>query len=190
MGKLYEVSNKYNNYKEYKREFTEVGRNIPRLDGPAKVTGKVQYTDDLVLPRMVYGKILRSPYAHANIKSIDYSEALKLDGVLGVITGEDCPIPYGIVPHNANEHALAVGKVRNWGEGVAAVAAVNEATAEKALELIKVEYEVLEAIVDPREAVKRDDLRIHEDHPNNIAYEGTQLYGDPDKAEYLHKLYC
>ncbi len=182
MGKLYEVSNKYNNYKEYKREFTEVGRNIPRLDGPAKVTGKVQYTDDLVLPRMVYGKILRSPYAHANIKSIDYSEALKLDGVLGVITGEDCPIPYGIVPHNANEHALAVGKVRNWGEGVAAVAAVNEATAEKALELIKVEYEVLEAIVDPREAVKRDDLRIHEDHPNNIAYEGTQLYGDPDKA--------
>ncbi|WMJ78714.1 MULTISPECIES: xanthine dehydrogenase family protein molybdopterin-binding subunit [unclassified Sedimentibacter] len=182
MTKLYEVSNKYNNYKEYTREFTEVGRNIPRLDGPAKVTGKVQYTDDLVLPRMVYGKILRSPHAHANIKSIDYSEALKLDGVLGVITGEDCPIAYGIVPHNANEHALAVGKVRNWGEGVAAVAAIDEATAEKALELIKVEYEVLEAIVDPREAVKRDDLRIHEDHPNNIAYEGVQVYGDPDKA--------
>ncbi len=182
MTKLYEVSNKYNNYKEYNREFTEVGRNIPRLDGPAKVTGKVQYTDDLVLPRMVYGKILRSPHAHANIKSIDYSEALKLDGVLGVITGEDCPVAYGIVPHNANEHALAVGKVRNWGEGVAAVAAIDEATAEKALELIKVEYEVLEAIVDPREAVKRDDLRIHEDHPNNIAYEGVQVYGDPDKA--------
>lgn len=182
MTKLYEVSNKYNNYKEYNREFTEVGRNIPRLDGPAKVTGKVQYTDDLVLPRMVYGKILRSPHAHANIKSIDYSEALKLDGVLGVITGEDCPVAYGIVPHNANEHALAVGKVRNWGEGVAAVAAIDEAIAEKALELIKVEYEVLEAIVDPREAVKRDDLRIHEDHPNNIAYEGVQVYGDPDKA--------
>ncbi|TWH76995.1 xanthine dehydrogenase family protein molybdopterin-binding subunit [Sedimentibacter saalensis] len=182
MGKMYEVSNKYNNYKEYQREFTEVGRSIPRLDGPAKVTGKVQYTDDLVLPRMAYGKILRSPHAHANIKSIDYSEALKLDGVLAVITGEDCPIPYGIVPHNANEHALAVGKVRNWGEGVAAVAALDEATAEKALELIKVEYEVLEAIVDPREAVKRDDLRIHENHPNNIAYEGTQVYGDPEKA--------
>ncbi|HAQ39601.1 MAG TPA: carbon monoxide dehydrogenase [Clostridiales bacterium] len=182
MGKMYEVSNKYNNYKEYEREFTEVGRSIPRLDGPAKVTGKVQYTDDLVLPRMVYGKILRSPHAHANIKSIDYSEAMKLDGVLAVITGEDCPIEYGIVPHNANEHALANGKVRNWGEGVAAVAALDEATAEKALELIKVEYEVLEAIVDPRESVKRDDLRIHEDHPNNIAYEGTQVYGDPEKA--------
>ena len=57
MGKMYDVSNKYNNHKEYQREFTEVGRSIPRLDGVAKVTGKVQYTDDLVLPRMVYGKI-------------------------------------------------------------------------------------------------------------------------------------
>lgn len=182
MGKMYEVSNKYHEYKDYTREFTEVGRSIPRLDGAAKVTGKVQYTDDLVLPRMVYGKILRSPHAHAIIKSIDYSEAVKLDGVLGVITGEDCPIPYGIVPHNANEHALAVGKVRNWGEGVAAVAAIDEVTAEKALELIKVEYELLEAIVDPRESLKRDDLRIHEDAPNNIAYEGVQVYGEPEKA--------
>ena len=182
MEKMYEVSNKYNNYKDYTREFTEVGRSIPRLDGPAKVTGKVQYTDDLVLPRMAYGKILRSPHAHAIIKSIDYSEAMKLDGVLGVITGEDCPIPYGIVPHNANEQALALGKVRMWGEGVAAVAALDEATAEKALELIKVEYEVLEALTDPREAMKRDDIRIHEDCPYNVAYEGVQLYGDPDTA--------
>ncbi|MCL2437004.1 MAG: xanthine dehydrogenase family protein molybdopterin-binding subunit [Clostridiales bacterium] len=181
-NKMYEVSNKYGNYKDYTREFTEVGRNLPRLDGAAKVTGKVQYTDDLVLPRMVYGKLLRTTHAHAKIKSIDYSEAMKLDGVLAVITGEDCPIPYGIVPHNANEHALANGKVRNWGEPVAAVAAIDERTAEKALELIKVEYEVLEALVDPREAIKRDDVRIHENSPNNIAYEGVQLYGDPDGA--------
>ena len=178
----YEVSNKYNNYNDYTREFTEVGRSIPRLDGAAKVSGKVQYTDDLVLPRMLYGKILRSPYAHAKIVSIDYSEALKLDGVFDVITGEDCPICYGIVPASANETALAVGKVRNWGEGVAAVAAIDEATAEKALDLIKVEYEVLEALMDPREAMKRDDVRIHEDAPYNIAYEGVQVYGDPDKA--------
>jgi 4-hydroxybenzoyl-CoA reductase subunit alpha len=75
MGKMYEVSNKYHEYKDYTREFTEVGRSIPRLDGAAKVTGKVQYTDDLVLPRMAYGKILRSPHAHAIIKSIDFSEA-------------------------------------------------------------------------------------------------------------------
>ena len=182
MGKMYEVSNRYNNYKDYTKEFTEVGRSIRRPDGPAKVKGAVQYTDDLTLPRMTYGKLLRSKHAHANIINIDYSKALELDGVLAVITGEDCPIPYGIVPHNANEHALAVGKVRNWGEPVAAVAALTEEIAEKALELIEVEYEVLEALVDPREALKRDDLRIHEDCPNNISYEGVQVYGDPDKA--------
>lgn len=182
MGKMYEVSNRYNNYRDYTKEYTEVGRSIRRPDGPDKVKGKVRYTDDLTLPRMVYGKLLRSKHAHANIVKIDYSKAMELEGVLGVITGEDCPIPYGIVPHNANEHALAVGKVRNWGEPVAAVAAVTEEIAEKALELIEVEYDVLEAIVDPREAVKRDDIRIHEDSPYNISYEGVQVYGDPDKA--------
>ena len=124
MGKMYEVSNRYNNYRDYTKEYTEVGRSIRRPDGPDKVKGKVRYTDDLTLPRMVYGKLLRSKHAHANIVKIDYSKAMELEGVLGVITGEDCPIPYGIVPHNANEHALAVGKVRNWGEPVAAVAAL------------------------------------------------------------------
>ena len=179
---MYEVSNRYNNYRDYTKEFTEVGRSIRRPDGPAKVKGAVQYTDDLTLPRMVYGKFLRSKHAHAKIINIDYSKAMELDGVLAVITGEDCKIPYGIVPHNANEHALAVDKVRNWGEPVAAVAAITEEIAEKALELIEVEYEELEAIVDPREAIKRDDLRIHEDCPNNISYEGVQVYGDPEKA--------
>lgn len=182
MSKMYEVSNKYGNYLEYNREFTEVGRSMPRLDGPAKVTGKAIYTDDMTLPRMVYGKILRSPHAHALIKKIDYSKALELPGVLSVITGADCPIRYGIVPHNCNETALAQDKVRYWGEGVAAVAAVDEETAEEALSLIEVEYELLPVLTDPREAVKRDDIRIHEDHPYNIAYEGKQVYGDVDKA--------
>jgi len=182
MGKLYQVANKYGNYREYTREYTEVGRNIPRLDASAKVTGRAMYTDDIVLPRMVYGKILRSPYAHAKIKKIDYSKALELDGVLAVATGEEYPIPYGIVPHNANEHPLAVDKVRMWGDPVAAVAAVDERTAEKALKLIEVEYEVLEPLLDPRESVKRDDLRIHEDRPYNITHEGHQVYGEPDKA--------
>lgn len=177
-----EVPNKHGNYHEYQREFTEVGRSIPRTDGGAKVTGKAVYTDDITLPRMAYGKILRSPHAHAVIKRIEYSEALKLPGVLAVITGADCPIRYGIVPHNANETALAQDKVRYWGEGVAAVAALDEVTAERALELIEVEYELLPVLTDPRESVKRDDVRIHEEHPNNIAYEGQQLYGDPDKA--------
>mgnify|MGYP003015060830 CR=1 FL=1 len=75
---MYEVSNRYHDYKDYTREYTEVGRSIPRLDGPMKVTGKLQYTDDLTLPRMVYAKILRSPHAHAVIKNIDFSKALEL----------------------------------------------------------------------------------------------------------------
>ena len=72
MNKTYEVSNRYHDYKDYTREYTEVGRSIPRLDGPMKVTGKLQYTDDIKLPRMVYAKILRSPHAHAIIKNIDF----------------------------------------------------------------------------------------------------------------------
>ena len=95
MNKMYEVSNRYHDYKDYTREYTEVGRSIPRLDGPMKVTGKLQYTDDLTLPRMVYAKILRSPHAHAVIKNIDFSKALELEGVLDVLTGKDFPIDYG-----------------------------------------------------------------------------------------------
>jgi CO/xanthine dehydrogenase Mo-binding subunit len=79
------------------------------------------YTGDMVLPRMVYGKIKRSPYAHAIIKNIDYSKALKLPGVLAVITGDEAPNKWGIVPQTANETALAVGKVRFYNEGVAAL---------------------------------------------------------------------
>lgn len=179
---LYEVSNKYGNYKDYKRVFTEVGRSMPRPDGPLKATGKIKYTDDLTLPNMVYAKILRSPHAHANIKKIDYSKALEIPGVLDVITGEQCPIEYGIVPHNCNEVALANGKVRTWGEGVCAVAALDEATAEKALKVIEVEYEILEALIDAREAEKRDDVRIHDNFPYNIAHAGVQVYGDPETA--------
>ena len=83
MNKTFEVSNRYHDYKDYTREYTEVGRSIPRLDGPLKVTGKLQYTGDLSLPRMAWAKILRSPHAHAKIKNIDYSKALELDGGFG-----------------------------------------------------------------------------------------------------------
>jgi CO/xanthine dehydrogenase Mo-binding subunit len=114
LNKTFDVSNRYHDYKDYTREYSEVGRSIPRLDGVAKVSGKVQYTDDIFLPRMIYGKLLRSPHAHANIKSIDYSKALELDGVLAVLTGDDFPIQYGIVAHSANENVLARGKVRMW----------------------------------------------------------------------------
>ena len=183
MNKMYEVSNRYHDYKDYTREYTEVGRSIPRLDGPAKVTGKLQYTDDLSLPRMVYAKILRSPHAHAIIKNIDFSKALELDGVLDVLQGSDFPIDYGIVAHSANEQVLARDKVRMWGEPVAAVCAMTEEIAEKALELIEVEYELLPVVVDGRESEKfanESGILIHEDKPGNIAHQGTQQYGDVD----------
>ncbi len=180
---MYEVSNRYHDYKDYTREYTEVGRSIPRLDGPMKVTGKLQYTDDLTLPRMVYAKILRSPHAHAIIKNIDFSKALELDGVLDVLTGKDFPIDYGIVAHSANEEVLAREKVRMWGEPVAAVCAMTEEIAEKALELIDVEYELLPVIVDARDSERmanEEGVLIHEDKPGNIAHQGKQQYGDVD----------
>ncbi len=180
---MYEVSNRYHDYKDYTREYTEVGRSIPRLDGPMKVTGKLQYTDDLTLPRMVYAKILRSPHAHAVIKNIDFSKALELEGVLDVLTGKDFPIDYGIVAHSANEEVLAREKVRMWGEPVAAVCAMTEEIAEKALELIDVEYELLPVIVDARDSERmanEEGVLIHEDKPGNIAHQGKQQYGDVD----------
>ena len=183
MNKMYEVSNRYHDYKDYTREYTEVGRSIPRLDGPMKVTGKLQYTDDLTLPRMVYAKILRSPHAHAVIKNIDFSKALELEGVLDVLTGKDFPIDYGIVAHSANEEVLAREKVRIWGDPVAAVCAMTEEIAEKALELIDVEYELLPVIVDARDSERmanEEGVLIHEDKPGNIAHQGKQQYGDVD----------
>lgn len=183
MNKSFEVSNRYHDYKDYTREYTEVGRSIPRLDGPLKVTGKQQYTGDLSLPRMAWAKILRSPHAHATIKNIDYSKALELDGVLDVLTGKDFPIDYGIVAHSANEEVLARDKVRMWGEPVAAVCALTEEIAEAALDLIDVEYELLPVITDARKSeafANETGLLIHEDKPGNIAHQGTQEYGDVD----------
>ncbi|MCR4600323.1 MAG: xanthine dehydrogenase family protein molybdopterin-binding subunit [Clostridia bacterium] len=183
MNKTFEVANKYNDFKDYSREYTEVGRSIPRLDGPSKVTGKYQYTGDLTLPRMAWAKILRSPHAHAKIKNIDFSKALELEGVLDVLTGKDFPIDYGIVAHSANEEVLAREKVRMWGEPVAAVCAVTEEIAEKALELIDVEYELLPVVTDARKSeqfANETGVLIHEDKPSNIAHQGTQAYGDVD----------
>jgi len=165
------------------RRFTQVGRSVPRVDAPAKLKGEAIYTGDMVLPGMAYGKIKRSIYAHALIKNIDYSKALALPGVLAVITGDEAPNKWGIVPQTANEVALAVGKVRFHGEGVAAVAAIDEETAEAALDLIDVEYEPLPVILDPFESMKRaSEVCIHEDAPENILHAAEQLFGDPDKA--------
>ncbi len=144
------------------RELRTLGRRMRKVDGLAKSTGRARYTDDLSFPGMLHGKILRSPHPHARILSVDTSAAEALPGVYGVVTGAEMPTPYGIIVWTPDEHALALEKVRYVGDAVAAVAAADEDTANRALELIRVEYEPLEAILDPEEAARRTDVQIHD----------------------------
>ncbi len=116
-----------------------VGISIPRIDAADKVTGRAVYTDDIHLAIMAHGKILGSPIAHGRIKRIDVSRAADLAGVLAVITGDDVPdTMHGVSPARYDEHVLAKEKVRHVGDPVAAVAAVDEETAQHALSLIVV----------------------------------------------------
>ncbi len=144
------------------REFRVIGRRLRRTDGLAKSTGRAVYTDDIALPGMLHGKILRSPHPHARIKSIDASKALAREGVHAVVTGHDMPVPYGIIPWTRDEYPLCLDKARYVGDGVAAVAAVDEDTANEALELIDVVYEPLPHYLDPEEALAHPETPIHE----------------------------
>jgi very-short-patch-repair endonuclease len=159
-----------------------IGTRMRKTDGLSKSTGRARYTDDITLPGMLHGKILRSPHAHARILSIDTSEAEAMEGVHGVVTGAEMPTPYGIIVWTPDEQALATERVRYIGDAVAAVAAVDEDTANAAVQRIRVEYEVLEAILDPHEAVRRTDLQIHEakreGHNGNISKIVKLEFGD------------
>ena len=140
---------------------------------------------------MLVGKILHSPFPHARIKRIDTSRAGALDGVIAIVTGEDAPNQYGILPVGHDETALAVEKVRYVGDNVACVAAVNEEIAERALELIDVEYEPLPAYFDPEESMKAQTDLIHENRPYNLEKDYHHVFGDPEKgfgeADYVHE---
>src|SRR3972149_11305574 len=119
-----------------------VGQRIPKYDGADKVTGKAVYADDLRLPMLLHGKILRSPYPHARILNIDASRALRLPGVKAIITGKDVTgKPYGVYLRTSEQYPLAKDRVRYIGDEIAAVAAADEGIAEEALSLIRVEYE-------------------------------------------------
>jgi len=139
-----------------------LGKRNRRYEGHAKSTGRALYTDDVAFPGLLHGKILRSPHANARIVSLDTSHAMKVDGVHAVITGRDLPEPFGIIPWTRDEHALALDRVRFVGDAVAAVAAVDEDAANRALAAIRVEYEPLPAILDPREALDAGAVPIHE----------------------------
>ena len=141
---------------KHKSDQKLIGTNMRKIEGLAKSTGRAVYTDDVTFPGMLHGKILRSPLPHARIVSIDVSRAEALEGVHGVITGKDMPVTYGIIPWTPDEYPLCVDRVRYIGDGVAAVAAVDEDTALQALDLIDVEYEELPAFFDPRDSAAAD----------------------------------
>ena len=154
-----------------------VGQSVKRKEDHRLITGTGRYLDDITLPNMAHAAILRSPPAHARILSIDTARAAALPGVLAIYTGEDmrevnplpCAMPAGGVEnHVAAHHALAIGTVRYVGDGIAVVIANDLYTAQDALELIDVDYEVLPAVVDAEKAVAPGAPQLHQNAPGNI----------------------
>jgi 4-hydroxybenzoyl-CoA reductase alpha subunit/xanthine dehydrogenase E subunit len=163
--------------------FSSVSVPMPRVDSADKVTGRARYTADISLPNMAHGKILGSPIAHGRIKRIDVSKATALPGVLAVITGADVPdTQHGVSPARYDEYVLAKEKVLHEGDNVAAVAAVDERTAEKALGLIEVEYEELPVVLDAMEAVAEGAPQLHERYKRNINTVVDNSFGDVEKG--------
>jgi 4-hydroxybenzoyl-CoA reductase subunit alpha len=161
-----------------------VGKRLPKIDAPDKATGRAIYTDDIVLPNMIYGKLLLSPLPHAKIKSINIEKAKTLPGVKVILTGSDVTdLTYGTSPPRYDENVLAKDKVRYVGDVVAAVAAVNEETCYEAIKLIEVEYEELPAVFDPMEAMKDGAPRLFDDkYENNINTRVDHHFGDIKKG--------
>ncbi len=157
-----------------------VGRALKRREDPQLITGRGNYVDDIKLPGMAHAAILRSPYAHANITSIDTSQAAALPGVIAVFTGKDMldvnPLPYawsaaGVTNNVNTPRILAVDTVHYVGEGVAVVVAENRYIARDALDLIAIEWEPLETVVDAEKATQPGAPQLHENAPNNIVFE-------------------
>ena len=165
-------------------DLSVVGKRLPKIDAPDKATGRAIYTDDIVLPNMIYGKLLLSPLPHAKIKSVKIEKAKSLPGVKLILTGSDVTdLTYGTSPPRYDENVLAKDKVRYVGDVVAAVAAIDEATCYKAINLIEVEYEELPAVFDPLEAMKDGAPRLFDDkYENNINTRVDHHFGDIEKG--------
>ena len=174
------------------RSYKYVGAPLPKVDAYAKVTGRALYADDIMLPRMLYGRLLRSPHPHARIVSIDTSRALALPGVLAVITGEDLPQRFGILPSSQDEYALAIDKVRYVGDPVAAVAAIDPDILDEAIKLIQVEYEILPALMTIDEALEHPEVKINDEaRIGNIHKAVSYEFGDMEagfaEADYVRE---
>src|SRR5438876_6319420 len=174
------------------RRYHVIGTPRPKVDAYGKVTGRALYADDIMLPRMVYGRLLRSPYAHARILSIDTSRALARPGVLAVITGQDLPQKYGILPSSQDEYALALDKVRYVGDPVVAIAALDPDILDEAMKLMHVEYEVLPALMSIDEALAHPEVKINDEARignihKAVAYEFGEVEAGFAAADYVRE---
>ncbi len=176
----------------------EVGVSVPRKDGREKLSGQAQYIGDIEVTGMLHGKVLRSPVAHARIQSINTSAALEMDGVVTVLTGADLTDIEPYYGHAIKDRPIiAIDRARFAGEPVAAVAAVDEATAEAALRAIEVEYEELPVLGTIDEALAPDAPELHTRRPKiglfhglgelgekrgNVCYEHTIAAGDLERV--------
>ncbi|RLA84981.1 MAG: hypothetical protein DRG31_04195, partial [Deltaproteobacteria bacterium] len=169
---------------ERRREFSTVGKNIPRIEAPEKVSGQAEYAPDLKMRGMLYGKLLRSPHPHAKVTSIDLSRAERHPKVKAVVTIFEVPRIVGYWWNLRTEKGLRKlflrdNVVRFVGDPVLAVAAEDEEGAEEALGLISVEYEPLPAVFDPLEAMDSE-VKIHEG--GNVAFHVLKEYGDVEEG--------
>jgi 4-hydroxybenzoyl-CoA reductase subunit alpha len=155
---------------------------IPLIDGIEKVTGRARYTADLEHADALVGRIFRSPVSHGQIVRLDVSKARALEGVVCAITGDDCPHTYGVLPVAMNEYPLARQRVRYRGEPVAAVAAVDADTADRALDLIELEVHELPGYYTSAEARAPGATLLHEDKPGNLEREVHHQFGDLHKG--------
>src|ERR1043165_3368945 len=168
---------------EHNGPLNVVGKPFRKVDARAKCVGQTKFADDIMLPRMLACKILRSHEPHALIKKIDLTKALELPGVVAIITGKDLPISYGILPVSQDEHALCIDKVQFVGDPVAAVAAIDEDVAFDAMNLIEVEYEPLQTITSIEEGLMIDEPRIHEYGDGGNVHKKVLLeFGDVDEV--------
>ncbi|MGH7870958.1 MAG: xanthine dehydrogenase family protein molybdopterin-binding subunit [Candidatus Binatia bacterium] len=166
------------------KTFAIVGQSVPRVDGVAKVTGNAKYVADLSIPGMIEGKILRSPYAHARIRGIDTAEAEAMPGVVAVLTSKDLGDigPYIGRGKNKDQPVIALDRVIFTGQPVAAVAALDRATAEEALAKIHVDYEELPAVISVEEAMAEGAPRLHDFAERNLCAHHELVKGDVEKA--------
>src|SRR5215472_8338663 len=169
-----------------------IGQGVPRFEDPRLVKGEGRYVGDIVLPGMAFGHVLRSPHAHARIRSIDTTKAKAAPGVLAVLTGADwatsgfgdLPVPAGMKLRDGSPMyrpkypALVKDRVRWVGDYVAFVVAETRLQAADAAELIAVDYEPLPAVVSTAEATARDAPRVFDNSPDNVSF----IYLEGDRA--------